>query len=305
MQLDKLIRSDRGTTLDGALLRIAERAAAARDTKTLDRVLDQIGELIKLATLSKDKNLVTRCRKLRDEFSRLIDNPRRALVVHMKSLVSNFKREEPNFDPNEVAAGTALGTIAGYGAVFNNVDFGNDKIIPGAFAKSLMRWKREGRLPTMLAQHDGSVFPIGVWTSMQEDATGLRVTGNVADTPRGREAWNLIHMTPSALDGLSIGYSVLDDDFDSNRVRILKELELFEISIVGLPMNTRARIDTGSAGKASHNLEALLRHARATVEREARSNIVEFPGRVTDSDERHAVELLTQLNETLRRNRKC
>jgi phage head maturation protease len=62
----------------------------------------------------------------------------------------------------------------------------------------------------MLLQHGGDTvdgrMPVGVWTGMDEDDRGLKLTGKLANTERGRDAYNLLKMKPrSALDGLSFG----------------------------------------------------------------------------------------------------
>ena len=84
-------------------------------------------------------------------------------------------------------------TFSGYGAVFGNVDAYGDVILPGAFTQSLTD-ARSGKAawPVMLLQHGGLGFgaqdltPIGIWTDIAEDEVGLRVTGRLAETPRGR-----------------------------------------------------------------------------------------------------------------------
>src|SRR5690606_2489271 len=50
-----------------------------------------------------------------------------------------------------------------------------------------------------------------------------------------------------AVCGLSIGYRTLDSDFDRNGNRILKAVDLFEVSVVSMPMNQRATISTVKA----------------------------------------------------------
>ena len=72
----------------------------------------------------------------------------------------------------------------GYGAVFKNIDSYNDVIEPGAFSQYLDDVK-VGRKewPAMLLQHGGfgmnaeDMTPIGVYTSLEEDSKGLKVSG--------------------------------------------------------------------------------------------------------------------------------
>lgn len=133
------------------------------------------------------------------------------------------------------------GTIAGYASRFGEVDLGRDAVAPGAFAKSLARLGAKG--VRMLFQHDPD-RPIGCWTQLVEDATGLRVTGRIArDTHDGREVLALLKA--GAVDGLSIGFKTVRARTDPGTgVRTILEADLWEISVVTFPMLPAARIDT-------------------------------------------------------------
>lgn len=153
----------------------------------------------------------------------------------------------------KLAAGDAM-TFSGYGAVFGNVDSYGDVIAPGAFAKTIAAFKSGARAwPAMLLQHGGfgaaeDLTPIGVWTDFAEDGIGLRVEGRLADTPRGQEAYALMRMEPRpAINGLSIGYSTIKFSSPRNSDaggRLLEELDLFEVSLVTFPANSRARVSS-------------------------------------------------------------
>jgi hypothetical protein len=81
--------------------------------------------------------------------------------------------------------------------------------MPGAFTQSLVDSKRKGTTVKMLWQHD-SDQPIGVWDDMAEDNKGLYVKGHLLTdvSPRAAEAYGLLKA--GALDGLSIGYRVVE-----------------------------------------------------------------------------------------------
>ena len=133
-------------------------------------------------------------------------------------------------------------TIVGYGSVFGNVDRGGDIVAPGAFAKSIA----SGRKVKMLWQHD-SEKPIGVWEVITEDEKGLKVEGRFANTQKAVEARELVKM--GAIDGLSIGYRITDSEFDKDGNRLIKEAELWEISVVTFAMNESATIDAVKAAE--------------------------------------------------------
>jgi HK97 family phage prohead protease len=133
------------------------------------------------------------------------------------------------------------GYFKGYGSVFGNTDLGNDVIEKGAFRKSLEN--REAREVKLLYQHK-SDMPIGVFDSIEEDNNGLLVEGRLAlKTQAGQEAYELLKM--GALDGLSIGFKVNPKKVsyeDRGQKRILKEVDLMEVSLVTFPMNPQATV---------------------------------------------------------------
>lgn len=127
----------------------------------------------------------------------------------------------------------------GYGSIFGNKDLGDDIVVDGAFTKTLSEHKSNGSLPMMFWMHDPAKVP-GKWVEMSEDSNGLYVKGVLADTPLGNEIHTLLGM--KAVSGLSIGYITKDSDFTNDGVRLLKEVELAETSIVSIPMNPKANI---------------------------------------------------------------
>ncbi len=127
----------------------------------------------------------------------------------------------------------------GHGSIFGNEDLGGDIVLPGAFKRSLAKHRKSGSWPQMFWMHDASRVP-GKWLSMKEDKTGLKVKGTLAETPLGDETHTLLEM--DAVRGLSIGFRTIDWDFDNDGRRLLKELELWEVSVVSLPMNPLAQV---------------------------------------------------------------
>lgn len=150
-------------------------------------------------------------------------------------------------------SGADVMSFSGYGAVFGNVDSYGDVIEPGAFAQYLSDVKSgKQQWPAMLLQHGGygmtseDMTPIGIWTDLAEDGHGLKVAGQLAETPRGREIYSLLKMSPRpAIDGLSIGYVAKEWEQRSKPEdprRRLKRIDLMEISPVTFPANGKARV---------------------------------------------------------------
>ncbi len=151
------------------------------------------------------------------------------------------QRETRSFSLSLKAVGDD-GTVEGYGSVFGVRDNYDDVIAAGAFLDSLKTHKAAGTMPAMLWQHEAD-DPIGIWTEMVEDAKGLRIKGQLClETSQGKEAYALLKM--GAINGLSIGFmsvpgtSVYKDD----GVRILNQIDLWEVSLVTFPANEKARV---------------------------------------------------------------
>lgn len=145
--------------------------------------------------------------------------------------------------PLEIKALTAR-QIAGHGSIFGNVDLGGDVVLPGAFKESLANHEAEGTLPQMYWMHRMDQVP-GKWQSMAEDARGLAVEGVLAKTPLGDEMRTLAKM--KAVRGLSIGYYPTDTDYSEDGTRIIKSVELIEVSLVSLAMNPLAQIEASKS----------------------------------------------------------
>lgn len=140
------------------------------------------------------------------------------------------------------ADATARGEFIGYASTFGNVDLGGDIVDRGAFTKTLATKKLKDI--KMFFGHDARSVPIGKWLELREDDRGLMARGQLTlDIPRARD----VHaaMKDGTLDAMSIGYRVPQGGSVLERnglVRRLKEINLFEISVVPIGMNPRAGI---------------------------------------------------------------
>lgn len=133
------------------------------------------------------------------------------------------------------------GSFEGYASVFNNKDLGNDVIRRGAFLDSIAERSPKGI--KLLYQHK-SDEPIGVIDSLEEDSKGLKIKGRLAmGTQKGKEVFELMKM--GALDSMSIGYRLKPDGYKydpKDKRRIIKSVDLMEISLVTFPMNPKAKV---------------------------------------------------------------
>jgi HK97 family phage prohead protease len=139
----------------------------------------------------------------------------------------------------EIKSLDETGIFKGYGSVFDVIDGWNDVVVKGAFEKSIAKKK-----PAMLWQHDIDK-PIGVYTAIEEDTKGLKLEGRllIDEIGQAKEAYALLKA--GAINGLSIGYRALSWDYETRKdkqIRVLKELDLWEISLVTFPANPKALV---------------------------------------------------------------
>ena len=142
------------------------------------------------------------------------------------------------FELREGPAGHGM-AFSGYAAVFNSdsepLPF-TERILPGAFRKSL----RSRNNVRMYLNHDSSMLLATTRAKtlrLEEDERGLKVDADLPDTTVGRDLSTLIKR--GDVDSMSFGFSVPargDKWSDDGNVRELKEVKLYEVSVVtGFP----------------------------------------------------------------------
>ncbi|MCR9513239.1 HK97 family phage prohead protease [Vibrio alginolyticus] len=154
-------------------------------------------------------------------------------------MLKKSKVKTLQFDVDELSN---EGVISGVLNYFGNKDHAGDITLKGAFKHSIKVIEESGRHLVMLWQHDPEK-PIGIWKNLRETSRGLEGEGHInLETELGREAYALAKQ--GALSGISIGYWVIDEEYDSKtKTNYLKELELRETSLVTFPCNELARIE--------------------------------------------------------------
>lgn len=179
--------------------------------------------------------------------------------------------------PLKIKSVSETGEFEGYGSVFGVVDSYSDVVMPGAFKKTLEEWAVRKDLPSVLWQHKMSE-PIGPFTEMKEDDHGLFVRGRllIDDDPLAKRAH--AHMKAGSVKGLSIGYILKDWEYDSSKgVFLLKEIDLWEVSIVTMPANTEAKITEVKASfqkgeiPSPSNVEKALREVMGLSQKQAKA----------------------------------
>ncbi len=135
---------------------------------------------------------------------------------------------------DEKSAGGKM-LITAYVSIFGNIDLSGDIIQKGAFAESLLT-----KLPKGVWAHEWDK-PIAKTISATEDDKGLLIKGEfIAGVQQAEEAYKLIK--GGVVDEFSIGFMVLDDEYQEDGVRVIKKARLYEWSPVLVGANPKTEL---------------------------------------------------------------
>jgi HK97 family phage prohead protease len=147
--------------------------------------------------------------------------------------MGNNRKERIRFEIKEV---TQEGTFEGLLSPYGNVDGGGDAIMPGAYTKTL---RERGNEVPMLWQHS-TKDPIGKLI-LEDRPEGLWCKGQfILEDELAARAYRFVRAR--IVKGLSIGFEAVKAALDSNGVRRISEIKLYEGSVVTFPMNEAALI---------------------------------------------------------------
>ena len=143
-----------------------------------------------------------------------------------------------------VTEAKADGTATALVSVFGNVDLGGDRVLPGAFARSLEEWKAKGDPIPVIWSHDWdnpeSFVGYADPAEIRETAAGLEVPMKFdVDRPRAEQVHHLLKTR--RVTQFSFGYFVRTfedvEDPEYGTVRELSDIDLFEVGPTLLGMN--------------------------------------------------------------------
>jgi len=181
-----------------------------------------------------------------------------------------YKQIAPATAGRRLNFNSMTGFFAGYLSTWEE-DLTNDRVIKGAYEAVLEELYRKQRinggpyLMPVLYQHEMKQ-PIGGFTEMREDNTGLFVEGYIdLDTELGRTAFS--GLVKGYATGLSIGFRTKRSRYVGN-VREILEIDLFEGSIVAFPANEGATVtDVKAIDDSALDLNILARDVHNTAVR--------------------------------------
>lgn len=147
--------------------------------------------------------------------------------------------------------GLAEGQFIGYASVFGNKDSYGDVVMPGAFTNDLAQWEAKGDpIPTLFGHNMSDPdFNIGWVLEAKEDDKGLLVKVQLdLDNPKSLQTYRLLK--GRRINQMSFAYDVLaggwakrqTDDGETEEYYELRELKLYEVSVVPVGANQETEI---------------------------------------------------------------
>lgn len=123
------------------------------------------------------------------------------------------------------------GIVQAYVSIFGNTDLQGDRVVKGAFKKSIERWRASGDMPPVVFSHSWQDpwHHLGVVTHMEETDKGLRVEYelDVDENPVARQVHRLL--SQRRITEHSYAYDVLDSRPGDDGATELLELSLIEV----------------------------------------------------------------------------
>ncbi len=208
-------------------------------------------------------------------------------------MTDRFNRESGHPVASFKAGGDAkAGEFEALVSVFGNVDLGGDRILPGAFSKSLAKWAESGDPIPVLWNHDwgNPLAHIGKVVSAEETDEGLVVKGTL---DMDNEFASQVHrlLSERRVKEMSFGYNVVDAEQNDGAYE-LKELDLIEVGPTLKGMNPATELlAVKSFGRAEVKAGKPLMAALSDADAAAVKRSAEILTAQLDADEKAGARL--------------
>lgn len=185
---------------------------------------------------------------------------RRVEPVRHKTYLPDLSRLKMELNSSET------GSFSGYGSVFGNIDSDEEIMAPGAYKETLADFIRDGFIGI------GHDWKSGVATikSASEDSYGLYLEAEFhgdAESQLYRQRVNE-RLSRGKSVGLSVGFRIAAYEWNEDESTLtITKAELFEVSIVTVPANSKAGVLSAKSGypgrlpETVREFEDLLRDA--------------------------------------------
>lgn len=205
--------------------------------------------------------------------------------------------DSPTFDVNDDSM-----TVEGYvnktdtlSEELGFIDTFREKISKGAFQRAISRAEEEGRDIDFLAEHNPNMILSSTRNSsleLIEDDIGLFMRATIVNTSWGEDFYELIKS--DILRNMSFGFYPVKEEWESkggNLIRTIKELDLFEVSVVRNPAYSASSIS--ARGLDVVNSDDII------IPKELRNDTEDDVEDVEDEDEEDNQDALIELKDEI------
>lgn len=189
------------------------------------------------------------------------------------------------------------GKVEAIVSVFGNVDLGGDRVVKGAFTKSIDKWKQSNFPVPVIFSHDWSDLwsHIGAVDSLEETEKGLKAvyTLDVEDNPAAAQVYRL--MKRGTLKEHSFAYSIGKEKTAKDGANELHELDIIEVGPTLKGMNPGTEIlDLKSALE-----ETAALHRKDAVEEAVETKAGRSVSKANEAKLKTAMESIAQVLSSL------
>jgi len=154
----------------------------------------------------------------------------------------------------------------GLASTFGNIDLVDDIVVRGAFKESL-----ETKTPIVLWQHD-SHRPLGMPEEIRETEDGLFLKAKLPKADTFVSGRVIPQIKVGSIRSMSIGFRIVEREFTDEGIRLLKKVDLLEVSLVTFPANTMARVSGFKNDETFYNVEDIKTFTKRDLEKALRES---------------------------------
>ena len=191
------------------------------------------------------------------------------------------------------------GTISGYFSTYDrDPDSYGDVVAPGAFNDTIEARKASGHPFPLCWNHDLNMI-IGAVDTIEETEKGPLMTAHFFDTPLAQEKRELVRS--GVVYQFSFAYDIVKDGNvtldDGTKAHELRQVNLFEVSIVPIPANQHAQVTDIKSGRRNSAKDANSLKEALSLNEQQHEILAALLGEVSDTEEPGQAEDEPKANE--------
>lgn len=130
--------------------------------------------------------------------------------------------------------------VEGYASVFSNLDSDRDRLMKGAFGRTIKEWGPEGKNRIKLVSQHNINKPVAKIVELKEDAKGLYMKAQFGTHQDGDDHYRMVK--EGILTEFSIGFVGTSKEDNEYGGLDFKEVKLYEVSLVTVAANDEALV---------------------------------------------------------------